>query len=211
MEKELWRDVKGYEGLYQISNKGRVKSLERIDYGNRHIKERILKPETDKGGYLRVQLFKDGKGKKFLVHRLLAMAFIPNTDNLPQVNHKDENKTNNFVYINENGTVDLDKSNIEFCTAAYNTNYGTRNKRAGEKQKGKFVSEEIRKKIGAKMTNGKLSKPLLQINKDTNEVIAEFPSVREVQRQLGFSSGSISSCCNGKRKTYKGFKWRLAI
>ena len=107
---EVWKDIPEYEGLYQVSNMGRVKS---IGYGE----ERILKPGKLKKGYLQVILFKDGKQKHFQVHRLVALAFIQNPLNLPQVNHKNEDKTDNRV------------SNLEFCTNLYNVNYGTRNER----------------------------------------------------------------------------------
>ena len=110
MRKEIWKPVEGYEKLYEISNLGRVKSLK---YG----KERILKPEKDKYGYLRVQLWRDGKYKMFLAHRLVAIAFIPNPKGFEQVNHLDEVKTNNCA------------ENLEFCDAKYNSNYGTRTKR----------------------------------------------------------------------------------
>lgn len=115
--KEIWRDIEGYEGLYQVSNLGNVKSL---NY-NRTGKERILKATKD-NGYLSVCLYKDGIKKSYKVHRIIALAFLPNPDNLPQVNHKDEDKTNNRV------------DNLEWCNSKYNNNYGTRNKRSGESQ-----------------------------------------------------------------------------
>lgn len=192
---EIWRDIKNYEGLYQISNYGRVKSLERIDNYNRSRKEKILKPKIDRYGYACVSLFKEEKEKTFKVHRLVAQAFLPNPHNYTEVNHKiEEDKTNNFVYVNEDGTVDLEKSNIEWCTASYNVNYGTRNER-----------------VAVKLTNGKCSKPVLQIDKATNEIIAEFPSIREIQRKLGFSHAHISKCCLKKPRynTAYGYKWQF--
>ena len=111
---EEWRPIKGYEGLYEVSNTGRVRSLDRYDSNNHFLKGRILKLYTRKGGYLFVQLHLNGKGKNYLVHRLVAIAFIPNPDNLPEVNHLDEDKTNNRV------------ENLEFCDRKYNINYGTR-------------------------------------------------------------------------------------
>ena len=123
MENEIWKDIKGYEGLYQISNKGRVKSLRRAirvaeKLGGFRVKgERILLHDVGKFGYHRVHLLKNHKGKHLLVHRLVADAFIDNPMNLPQINHKDENKGNNVV------------SNLEWCTAKYNSNYGDRTER----------------------------------------------------------------------------------
>ena len=107
---EEWRDIKGFEGKYMVSNTGKVKSL---NY-NRTGKEKILKPYDNGHGYLYVVLYKDGKDKKYRINRLVAMAFIPNSDNLPEVNHKDEDKTNNCV------------ENLEYCSRLYNMNYGTR-------------------------------------------------------------------------------------
>ena len=185
--KEEWRDIKDYEGLYQVSNLGRVKSLGNGKSNNS--KRKIMKQHYNQKGYLLISLTNNGE-KSFQVHRLVAQAFIPNPNNLPQVNHKDENKENNFVYINEDGTIDLEKSNLEWCDNYYNSHYGTRFER-----------------IFKKTTNGKCSKPVLQIDKNTNEVIAEFPSMAEVERQLGISN--VSNCCTGKQKTCGGYKWQF--
>lgn len=114
---EEWRDIEGYEGLYQVSNLGRVKSLARTAIDRRgiphYVNERILKQAFDKDGYCLVGLHKDRKIKSGKVHRLVASAFIDNPHNLPEVNHKDENKSNNNV------------ENLEWCTPKYNINYGT--------------------------------------------------------------------------------------
>ena len=106
---EIWCPIKGYEGLYEVSDQGRVRS---IKFG----KERILKPGRNTCCYLQVNLCKNGEKKKnLLVHRLVAQTFIPNPDNLPEVNHKDEDKDNNSV------------QNLEWCDRKYNINYGNRN------------------------------------------------------------------------------------
>ena len=114
MEEEIWCPIKGFEGLYDVSDQGRVKSLK---FG----KERVLNPVRDGGGYLFVILYKNREHKICKVHRLVAKTFIPNPDNLPQVNHKDEDKENNSV------------QNLEWCDSKYNINYGTRNQRVSEK------------------------------------------------------------------------------
>ena len=163
---EEWKDIDEYEGLYQVSNLGRVKSLK---FG----KERILKPDTILNGYLRVQLWKNSKGIRYLVHRLVAQAFIDNPDKLPMINHKDENPSNNCV------------DNLEWCTHKYNINYGTCIQRMSEK----------------------ISKTVYQYTMD-GEIVAEYPSTMEVERQLGYAQSHISQCCNGKRKTANGFIWR---
>lgn len=108
--KEEWRDIKGYEGKYQVSNLGRVKSL---NYHRADI-SRILAVRKDKGGYLYLNLYKNNKRKTYKVHRLVAEAFIDNPNNYPQVNHKDEIRSNNIA------------SNLEWCDSKYNNNYGTR-------------------------------------------------------------------------------------
>lgn len=222
---EIWKDIKGYENLYQVSNIGRVKSLERIIINSlgrkKTVKERILKQTKHKAGYYRIGLDREGKRKNYLVHRLVAQAFIPNPYNLPECNHKDENPLNNCI------------ENLEWCDHKYNINYGTRTERASEKMKGhivsqetrnkiskkiegenhpnygKYLSQETRNKIGNANRNGKCSKSVLQYDLDGN-LIAEFPSTMEVERQLGFNSGNISMCClnKPKYKTYKGFIWK---
>ena len=117
---EIWKPIKGYEGLYEVSNLGRIKSLKRLVKkwdGYRIVSEKILTPRVNNRGYLRINLCKDGITKTFSPHRLVAEAFIPNPDNLPCVNHKDENPLNNVV------------SNLEWCTYSYNNSYGNRNNR----------------------------------------------------------------------------------
>ena len=140
---EIWKEIDGYENLYMVSSYGVVKSLGN-DKGK---KEKILKQQKDKIGYLFVTLCNNGFRKIYKIHRLVAETFIPNPDNLPQVNHKDENKHNNFVYINEDRTVNLEKSNLEWCTAKYNMNYGSRNERISEKHKRIKHTEETKEKI----------------------------------------------------------------
>ena len=155
-----------------------------------HKQESIRIPTKDYKGYLRLNLCKEGKQKPFKVHRLVAQAFIPNPNNFPQVNHKDENKENNCI------------TNLEWCTNEYNHNYGTRNKRVAEKQKGRKIPfEQIKNKIA-----------VLQINKDTNEVIRKYDSIKEAQICCGVKThySHIGECCKGERKTAYGFKWRYA-
>lgn len=142
MENEEWRDIAGYEGQYQVSNLGNVKSLDKyvnhFGGGKRLRKGKILKPNTDNVGYKYIVIYKNKKNKTYKIHRLVAQAFIPNPDNLPQVNHKDENKLNNTV------------DNLEWCDCKYNVNYGTAIQRRVEKQSkpvlqytlnGEFVAE----------------------------------------------------------------------
>ena len=170
---EIWEDIEGYEGIYQVSSLGKVKSLN----FNHTKKEKILKLMSDRYGYLRVDLCKEGKRKTYKVHRLVAQAFIPNPENKPEVNHKDEDKTNNKV------------ENLEWMTCKENINYGTRTERSGKSQ----------------TNDKKRSKPIYGINVKTNEKI-EFPSTREAQRN-GFNHSHIVNCLKGRLKTHKGYKW----
>ena len=120
-DSEVWKDIAGYEGLYKVSDKGNVYSVERKDSRGNKCGGRTLKPRYDKDGYLRVTLYKDGKEKKKVIHRLVAEAFIHNPNKYPEVNHKDENKSNNEL------------SNLEWCTRKYNANYGTLKERLSKK------------------------------------------------------------------------------
>lgn len=115
---EIWKNIEGYEGKYQVSNLGRVKSM----IGQ----EKVLHPKKHRNGHLQIGLHKDKKRKTMYIHRLVAQAFIPNPDNLPCVNHKDENPNNNNV------------DNLEWCTQKYNCNYGTRVDRIMETKKQQY-------------------------------------------------------------------------
>lgn len=129
---EEWKDIVGYEGKYQVTATGRIRTL---NFKGTGIAQELF-PIKNKCGYLTIQLYKDGRYHHYGVHRLVAMAFIPNPYNLPQVNHKDEDKTNNNV-----DNVD----NLEWCTAKYNSNYGTKNQRVNEtKRKNKLKREQSR-------------------------------------------------------------------
>lgn len=178
---EIWKSVSGYEGIYEVSNMGRVKSVSRyVKNGNsqKYIQGKILVNSIEKKTkYMRVTLCKGGKQKIAKVHRLVALTFLPNTNNYPQVNHKDENRRNNCV------------DNLEWCSANYNMNYGKRNERSAKSN-----------------TNGIRSKAVLQIK--NGEVIREFPSASEVERKIGFGQRNISKCCRGECKQAYGYEWK---
>ena len=127
-ESEVWKDVLGYEGLYKVSNKGNVYSVERRDSRGRKRGGFTLKPAYNGIGYLQVKLHKNGIGVNYSVHRIVAEVFIPNPNNYLEINHKDENKTNNNA------------ENLEWCTRTYNINHGKRNKK---------VSQKLSKKVKA--------------------------------------------------------------
>ena len=172
--KEIYKNL-GFLGYpnYEVSNLGNVRSLNYRNTG----KIQLLKAVNNGSGYLQVNLWKNGKMKHYSVHRLVAEAFIPNPDNLPEINHKDENKENNCV------------NNLEFCDRKYNTNYGTRNGRIAEK-----------------MTNGKLSKSVRQYDLQGN-FIQEFPSTHEVKRKFGYAQQNISATCSGRLRQAYGYRW----
>lgn len=129
MEEEIWRAIPNYEDLYEVSNLGRVRSLNYRRSG----KVQVLKLSTKQDGYLQVTLRKDCKRKYHLIHRLVAETFLENPNNLPCVNHKDENKQNNNV------------SNLEFCSYEYNNNYGSRNERAANTRNKKVICLELKR------------------------------------------------------------------
>ena len=194
-EKEIWKDIEGYEGYYQISNMGRVKSLERTVWkgkGYRIVPERILKAGANGDGYLQVNLSKDDKVKQPLVHRLVAIAFCENPKGYTEVNHKDEDKTNNRA------------ENLEWCSRSYNLTYNGRAKKVGkksaEKRRGRKHSEETIKK---------LSKSVFSVDKESG-LIMFWKSAMEAERCTGIYHGSIIRCCQGKRKSAGNFYWYYA-
>lgn len=180
-ETEVWKDIKGYERLYQVSNFGRVKSLKRKEFMARNNcyrvrKEKILKPDIDERGYERVCLYKDGKSKKIFVHRLVAIAFIKNPNKHPIINHIDEVPHNNHV------------SNLEWCTHSYNSTY-----KGAEERKLKNVRKEIQ-----------------STNVKTGE-IKLYRSAADAERESNgyFRRRSISKVCTGERPIHKGHRWEF--
>lgn len=224
---EIWRDIPGYEGSYQVSNRGRVKSLLR----NRI---RILKPRKRSRGmkYLNVALFTNGKRKEESIHRLVALAFLPNPNNYPVINHKDENPGNNHV------------DNLEWCTVEYNYKYSEKTrlknlrKAVREKEswrKGIIKAQKISKekktwikameicherqtwkkglaKAHEKQTWKKAneSRRIGVIQMDINgKEIGRFASIKEASELIGIALTCICACCHGRRKTAGGYKWQF--
>lgn len=195
---EIWKtavyDGIIYEGLYKVSNWGKILSLNYNHTG----KPGLMKPHKRKDGYFEVELRKNGKRKQCLVHRLVVETFLPNPENKPEVNHKIEGKKGksiNMVFFNEDGTIDKERTTIEWVTRKENNNYGTRNERAGATNK-------------IVQINGKGSKPVLQLSL-SGELIREWPSTAECGRN-GFNQGAVAACCRGELPHYKGFLWMYA-
>lgn len=176
---ENWKNVVGYEGLYEVSDQGNVRNS---------VTGRVLKPKHDRWGYLRVNLYKDRRQKSHLIHRLVARAFIQNPENYPQVNHKDEDKENNAV------------ENIEWCTAYYNTHYGTAMQRSLEKM-------DLRTR--AMHGGAKTAKPINQYCL-SGSLVGVYRSSSHAAEVTGVSASRIRSCVCGKAKMAGGYVWRLA-
>lgn len=187
---EIWKDIKDFEDLYQVSNMGRVKSLERVvefmywDFKKTmHIPEKILKPQLNKNGYYVVHLSKGNKHTSKLVSRLVAEAFIPNIDNKPQIDHINTVRTDNRV------------ENLRWCTQQENTDNPT----SKEKHK-KYYSEHIGSKHPC-------AKKYIQFTRD-GELVKVWDSAVDVQNEIGIHQSHIGSCCTGNRQTAGGFRWK---
>lgn len=190
MEKEIWKDVIGYEDLYQVSNLGRIRSKDRLievdDYLNAHAycsgfsyirPGKIMKTGTNVFGYSVVNLRKNKKSKGHMLHRLIAEAFIQNNHNLPFVNHKDENKLNNCV------------ENLEWCTAEYNINYGTC----------------IQRRCTSQQITNKNMKPVIAYN-ETEQL--EFISIRGAARKLNLNQANIQHAIKKNQRCGK-YYWKF--
>lgn len=182
-KKSEWRPVVGYEGLYEVSDKGEVRALEKSytdSIGRKTTKKaHILNGRVSKYGYVRITLEKNGQTKTYNVHRLVAEAFIANPSKLPYVNHIDEDKTNNSA------------DNLEWCTAKYNCNYGTRNQR---------MRDTLRRVV--------VGKSIIATTKDGLK--ERYKSVREAARKLDYPHTGISNALNGRAHTACGRVWEYA-
>lgn len=178
---EIWKDVTGYEGLYQVSNLGRVKAMPKRGH-----KEKIMKPSLKKDGYNRILLSKKGKYKTLYVHRLVAEAFLSHTESKCEVNHINGIKTDNYVY------------NLEWVTKSQNQLHAI--------EMGLRAPSPM---IGRKGKLHPTSRPVLQFDLEGN-FINEWKCISEAARAIGCSPSSISSCASThiRNKTCKGYIWK---
>lgn len=182
---ERWKDVVGYEGLYQVSNLGNIRSL---NWQNTNIvKEMYLKKHRK--GYKQIQLVKNGIKKMYLVHRLVAQSFIPNPNNYPIVNHIDENKANNIV------------ENLEWCTNSYNVKAYTKNH--------PYTNTTMRKLRKGCRYGIIGDKNIVQYTKDGN-IVDIWENARTIEIKTKMSAWAISECCRNNRKSAYGYIWQYA-
>lgn len=190
---EVWKTINNYEN-YEVSNLGNIRNKN---------SGRLLSQRTTSKGYKGVVLYNNGSHKDFLVHRLVLMAFCPKDgcDKL-QVNHLDENRSNNWL------------GNLEWCTAKENLNYGSHNKKVSLSRTNYLANSEVREELSIKMKNSPKAIKQREIFKRAvkqlsleGKFIREFDSVRGASRVSGVDSSSISKCCRGLRSSVGGFKW----
>lgn len=193
MEQEVWKDVVGYEGLYKISNNGRLLRCERLASNNHLLPYKIKVLKRKKNGYFGATIVNlKGECKNVLIHRLVAEAFIPNPENKPCVDHIDGVKWNNNV------------ENLRWCTHKENINFPLSiKKRCASEKIAQNKPQVIMKKIQSSH-----KKMVLQYNL-SGELIREFNSLHEIKRILGFDIYNISACCNNRRKNAFGFIWKF--
>lgn len=190
MKTEIWKDIEGYEGYYQVSNLGRVKSLPRGKQWPYRQTHNNIRKQHIKNGYLQVNLSKGNKVKWIGVHRLVAMAFIPNPNNYPQVNHIDECRTNNVV------------TNLEWCTQSQNNMHGTARQRQNESRHRNDPDRAVWKAAALKHAKG------VAMCSSDGKLIKSFASMTEASLETKVDITTIIDQCKGRRKSRRNYYWR---
>jgi len=192
-EGEEWKPVKGFEGLYEVSNYGRIKFLSRS--GRTDFIKRIISSKT-RCNYWRVSIYHNGICKQYAVHRLVAIAFIPNPNNLPQVNHKDENKLNPIA------------SNLEWCDQKYNSRYGTMPERMRRHMiRRRNEGYNIPKVVGGRGGIGGRKPITIYQYRTDGEYISSYKSQKEACKANNISTSNINDALKGRVGTAGGFVW----
>jgi hypothetical protein len=190
---EIWKDIAGYEGLYQVSNLGNVRNVNWRGSGV----ARSLRPKLTRDGYRVVRLCMSGKRKECFVHRLVAGAFLPNPGDLPIVNHKDENRENNAA------------SNLEWCDHSYNMRYSM-NLHPERQELQKRVRDKTFDDCDTRKGPYKRKTPVIQRSIETGEIVAVWSSLYEAAIKNKWHGSLIKRCCEGEHKTAYGYIWRYA-
>lgn len=187
---EEWRDVVGFEGIYQVSNQGRVRSVDRIDSAGKRQRGKLKRTKTNNRGYHQVHLYKNNIVNYLLLHRLVAAAFIENPSELPQVNHIDEDKDNNRA------------DNLEWCDNMYNRHHGTGIQRMAQNRDYHAIGE----KTAAKLSSGRVD----QLSLDGKH-IKSHRSAAAAGKSIGKGHRQILACCRGKASHAYGYKWVYSL
>lgn len=204
MENEIWKKIVGYN-YYEINNFGKIRSLNRVvkhNYGGTAVKNgKILSPSLNSQGYIKYHLKEGKKDRTEVAHTLLWKTFVGDIPSGMQINHKDEVKTNNFICINDDGSINYEKSNLELCTPKYNTNYGTcierRSKKTSLTLKNKYVYDKNHN-----------AKTIIRYDKNGN-YITEYKSIKEAAENCGITYGAIWRHINGDTKLCAGSIWKI--
>ena len=186
MIKEKWKTIKGYDSLYAVSTLGNIRSMEKTSINGNLLKPKMMKPARQSNGYISLVLHNNGFRKTHTVHRLVAVAFLKNPNNLKTVNHKNGKRDDNSV------------DNLEWMSQSDNCKHGFEKNGHVGSWTDKFGKDHHRSKV------------VIQMDLDSNEV-ARFYGTMEVERETGINNRGVADACRGKNKTAGGFKWKYLV